>query len=158
MLLLQSTLYQTLREWANANGFRNILSGTNSDDLGDTDQDWTPQNSLVLLHPYAQNGITKAQVRALARHFGLPIADKPASPCLASRIAYGQEVTRERLRLIEGGEEIASSIGFSRCSRSSARRQFSSIGASRVRLVLTRRTLRSKQRFVSISWRQELTS
>jgi uncharacterized protein len=55
--------------------------------------------------PLAECGFTKSDVRALAAHWELPVWDKPASPCLSSRVAYGEEVTPERLAMIDGAEQ-----------------------------------------------------
>jgi uncharacterized protein len=62
--------------------------------------------------PLAECGITKQEVRALAAGWQLPVADKPATPCLSSRVAYGQEVTPERLAMIDRAEQYLRSLGF----------------------------------------------
>ncbi len=81
-----------------------ICNGANADDAGD----WRPGMRAAERHgvrsPLLELGLGKADVRALARWWDLPVWDKPASPCLASRIAYGVEVTAERLRRIERAE------------------------------------------------------
>jgi uncharacterized protein len=61
--------------------------------------------------PLAECGITKAEVRELAAGWGLPVWDKPATPCLSSRIAYGEEVTPQRLAMIDGAEQFLRSRG-----------------------------------------------
>lgn len=65
-----------------------------------------------VLRPLADCAVTKAQVRALARAWGLPVADKPAAPCLASRIPHGQAVTGEKLRQIDAAEDAVLAEGF----------------------------------------------
>ena len=62
--------------------------------------------------PLAECGFSKAELRRLAEHWGLPVADKPATPCLSSRIAYGQQVTPERLRMIDRAEQFLRERGF----------------------------------------------
>jgi uncharacterized protein len=62
--------------------------------------------------PLLETGFRKADVRAAAAHFGLKSAGKPASPCLASRIPYGTEITRESLGRIERAEELLRDLGF----------------------------------------------
>jgi uncharacterized protein len=62
--------------------------------------------------PLAEIGFTKADVRAAAAHLGLEAHDKPASPCLASRIPYGMEITRVNLSQVERGEELIRGLGF----------------------------------------------
>ncbi len=82
-----------------------IVTGTNADDL----HDYRPGLEAAAEHqvraPLAELGFGKSVVRGLAQFWSLPIAEKPASPCLASRIAYGVEVTRERLEMIEQAEQ-----------------------------------------------------
>ncbi len=89
-----------------------ILTGTNLDDLGD----WRPGLRAAQEHavrsPLAELGISKASVRQLAEAWHLPVADKPASPCLASRLAYGLSVTPQRLRMVEQAEEVLRNLGF----------------------------------------------
>ncbi len=63
-------------------------------------------------HPLAEAGLTKADVRALAKAYGLPNWDKPAAPCLATRIPYGQRVTLEKLRQLEAAERVVRDLGF----------------------------------------------
>src|SRR5437879_1417654 len=66
-------------------------------------------------HPLQEAGFTKADVRALARAWGLPTWDKPASPCLSSRLAPGVEVTRERTARVEAAEEYLHALGYREC-------------------------------------------
>ena len=62
--------------------------------------------------PLADCGFTKADVRELAEHWGLAVWDKPATPCLSSRVAYGEEVTPQRLRMIDRAEQLLRQRGF----------------------------------------------
>jgi len=62
--------------------------------------------------PLAELGFGKSDVRAAAAHYGLSSQDKPASPCLASRIPYGTEITTEALRMVEQAEDLVRSLGF----------------------------------------------
>jgi len=89
-----------------------LLSGTNADDLGDYRPGLQAAADYSVHAPLANLKINKSTVRELARFFGLAIAEKPASPCLASRIAYGQSVTSERLRNVEAAESFLASLGF----------------------------------------------
>lgn len=90
-----------------------VLSGANHDDLGDFRPGMEAARKYDVLSPFVDCKVTKADIRELARHFGLPNWDKPASPCLSSRIPYEQEVTAEKLRQIEAGEDILFQAGFS---------------------------------------------
>jgi uncharacterized protein len=90
-----------------------ILSGTNADDLCDYRPGIKAGTDAGVKTPLADLGIGKAEVRSLAAHFGLSNDNLPASPCLASRVAYGIEVTPERLSRIDKGESWLRERGFS---------------------------------------------
>lgn len=89
-----------------------ILSGTNHDDLGDFRPGLEAAAESGVQAPLAELGLGKKQVRQLARYWQLDVADKPASPCLASRIAYGVAVTPERLQRIEKAEQLLREMGW----------------------------------------------
>lgn len=108
----KETLYATLATLAE-DSRRTTVSGTNADDLGDYRPGIDAAGAAGVRAPLAELGITKRRVRALAAFFGLPNADLPASPCLASRVAYGVEVTPERLGMIEAAEGWLRDRGFS---------------------------------------------
>jgi uncharacterized protein len=88
------------------------MVGTNSDDLSDHRPGLRAAREQSVVAPLAEVGFTKDDVRALAATLGLPVAEKPASPCLASRFAYGVRVTEEGLARIDAAEEIVRSLGF----------------------------------------------
>ena len=88
-----------------------IINGANVDDLGDYRPGLTAAGEHHVRSPLAECGINKQEVRALARHWQLPVWDKPAAPCLSSRIAYGEEVTPERLEMIDQAEQYLRSVG-----------------------------------------------
>src|SRR5271163_3875121 len=92
--------------------FNNVAYGMNMDDLGDFRPGQKAAANHAVLAPLAEAGLTKADIRTLARHAGLRVWDKPASACLSSRIAYGLPVTRETLESIEKGEEALFAMGF----------------------------------------------
>ena len=92
-----------------------IVSGTNHDDLGDHRPGITAGKRRNVVAPLAELGIGKSRVRELARYFGLSNHELPASPCLASRIAYGVEVTSQRLAQIEHAEAWLRSRGITDC-------------------------------------------
>ncbi len=105
-------LYRELDLVARRIGADAVLDGTITDDLGD----WRPGRDAAseahVRSPLAELGFTKADVRAVAASFGITSQDKPASPCLASRIPYGMEITREILERVERGEALLRSLGF----------------------------------------------
>jgi len=89
-----------------------ILNGTNTDDLGDYRPGLKAANEFKVRSPLADCCLDKSAVRALAAHFELVCWDKPASPCLSSRVPYGERITVEKLRQIEAGEALLKSHGF----------------------------------------------
>jgi uncharacterized protein len=102
----KSTLYADLHALRDELGFEAIVNGTNVDDLGDYRPGLAAAEEYRVTSPLAECGFTKDDVRALARHWELPVWDKPAAPCLSSRLAYGLEVTAERLGRVERAEEF----------------------------------------------------
>lgn len=108
-------LYSRVRRELPALGVGVILSGANLDDLGDYRPGLAAAAEHRVRHPLQETGFTKSDVRALARHWGLAVWDKPASPCLASRIAPGLAVTPERTRRVEGAEAFLRELGFREC-------------------------------------------
>lgn len=89
-----------------------LLYGGNLDDTYDFRPGHAAAAEAGARAPMAEAGLTKADVRALSRLLGLPTADKPAQPCLSSRIPYGQAVTPAKLASVEAGEEFLRSMGF----------------------------------------------
>jgi pyridinium-3,5-biscarboxylic acid mononucleotide sulfurtransferase len=92
-----------------------ICSGANLDDAGDYRPGLTAAAEHRVRHPLQEAGFTKADVRAVALACRLPTWDKPASPCLSSRLAPGVEVTRERTARVEAAELYLRSLGFREC-------------------------------------------
>ena len=89
-----------------------VLVGTNLDDLGDYRPGSRAADEHMVRAPLVEAGLTKPEIRRLSAAMGLPTADKPASPCLASRFAYGVRVTSEGLRRVDRAEEFVRSLGF----------------------------------------------
>jgi uncharacterized protein len=92
-----------------------ICSGANLDDLGDYRPGLKAAAEHQVRHPLQETGFTKADVRALARAWGLPVWDKPASPCLSSRLAPGVAVTPERTNRVEAAESLLRQLGYREC-------------------------------------------
>jgi uncharacterized protein len=93
-------------------GFTRIAYGMNADDRGDYRPGQRAAEEHEILAPLAEAGLTKAEVRALAKAAGYTLWDRPAAPCLSSRVEYGRTVTRELLAQIEQGEESLRQLGF----------------------------------------------
>jgi uncharacterized protein len=105
-------LYTTLTELADHRGFRVVVDGSNADDRGDYRPGRQAAREFGVRSPLDEVELTKQEIRELSRRAGLPTWDEPASACLSSRIPYQSEVTVEKLRLIEGAEQILRGMGF----------------------------------------------
>lgn len=107
----KTELYAQLREFVAAWPGAVIVNGANADDQGDYRPGMTAATEHGVRSPLLECGIAKDEVRQLAQAWELPIWDKPAGPCLASRVAYGEEVTPERLRAIDAAEQALRALG-----------------------------------------------
>jgi pyridinium-3,5-biscarboxylic acid mononucleotide sulfurtransferase len=107
----KTELYTRLTELAPQLGVSVLLNGANVDDLGEYRPGMQAASEFRVLSPLADCGLNKADVRTLARHWNLPCAEKPATPCLSSRIAYGEQVTPERLARIDRAESFLRELG-----------------------------------------------
>jgi len=108
----KSELYDTIVPLARERGIDFILDGSTVDDLGDYRPGRAAASERGVRSPLIEAGLCKREVRELSRRAGLPTWDKPASPCLSSRIAYGTTVTIQRLTTVDRGEEIMRELGF----------------------------------------------
>ena len=108
----KNELYGKLAPLARDRGIGFVVDGSTTDDLGD----YRPGRAAATDHgvrsPLIEVELSKNEVRELSRRAGLPTWDKPASPCLSSRIAYGTTVTIQRLTTVDKGEEIMRQLGF----------------------------------------------
>jgi uncharacterized protein len=111
----KSELYDRIDDLLPELGAAFICSGANLDDQGDYRPGLKAAAEHAVRHPLQEAGFTKADVRALARAWGLPTWDKPASPCLSSRLAPGVQVTPERTARVEAAEEYLRSLGYRDC-------------------------------------------
>lgn len=102
----KTELYEQLAPLAEKFGVSVVLNGANADDTGDYRPGMQAADEHSVLSPLLACDIDKQGVRQLAADWNLPVADKPAAPCLASRIAYGEEVTTERLQMIDRAEQF----------------------------------------------------
>ncbi len=111
----KSELYSKIETLLPEIGVDFVCSGANLDDLGDYRPGLQAATEHSVRHPLQEAGFTKADVRALAKHWELPTWDKPASPCLSSRVAPGVEVTHERTSRIEAAEALLKLLGYREC-------------------------------------------
>ena len=100
----KDALYRRMRPLLAERGLAAIVSGTNADDHGDYRPGLLAAKEHAVREPCAEAGLTKQDIRALSAEMGLPTFDKPASPCLASRVPYGEGITPEKLGMIDRAE------------------------------------------------------
>lgn len=105
-------LFTVMEEFRAQRGFDSIAYGVNLDDQGDFRPGQQAAEQHRVAAPLRDAGLTKFEIRELARTASLRIWDKPASACLSSRIEYGREVTREALLVVEQGEDAIRALGF----------------------------------------------
>ena len=108
----KAELFDRLDRMARERGFAAIAYGENADDARQVRPGLRAAQEFAVVAPLKEAGLTKAEIRALSRDFGLPTADAPAQPCLSSRIPHGTPVSVEALGMIEKGEAFVRSLGF----------------------------------------------
>jgi uncharacterized protein len=105
-------LFEQLVPLARAEGFAVVVYGENASDVGDFRPGAQAAAEFQIKAPLKEVGLTKPEIRQLSARLGLPTADKPQMACLSSRIPYGEEVTEEKLRMIEAAEAFLRDAGF----------------------------------------------
>lgn len=105
-------LFRVMQQAGSPLGFSTVAYGMNADDVGEFRPGQRAAAEHRVLAPLAEAGLTKLEIRELARSAGLQVWDKPASACLSSRIAYGLPVTRETLERVEKAEDALFAMGF----------------------------------------------
>jgi len=108
----KSHLYKILNSIAEERGYDNVVCGSNLDDFDDFRPGNRAGKKFNIKCPLAEAKLTKADIRNLSRRLNLSTADIPASPCLASRISYGMEITEQKLKQVEEAEEFLKTLGF----------------------------------------------
>ena len=108
----KAELIDKLREVAQKEGLQHILLGLNFDDLGDFRPGTKAAREKGARSPLQEAGLTKAEIRILSKHVGLPTWNKPAFACLSSRFPYGEDITRKKLTQVDLAEEFLRSLGF----------------------------------------------
>jgi pyridinium-3,5-biscarboxylic acid mononucleotide sulfurtransferase len=108
----KTELFESMRKLATELGFEQIAYGMNADDRRDYRPGQRAAEQHEVLAPLAEAGLTKLEIRTLAKQAGYTLWDRPAAPCLSSRVEYGRQVTREVLEQVERGEESLRQLGF----------------------------------------------
>ena len=111
----KSALYDKMDEILADHGLSVAVNGTNVDDLGDHRPGLGAAKEHGVRSPCVEAGLGKAEIRALSAEMGLPTSGKPASPCLSSRVPYGDDITPEKLRMIERAENFLHDLGIREC-------------------------------------------
>ena len=101
-----------LRQRAEERGLASIAEGVNVSDTSEYRPGLAASTEEGIIHPFIESGITKQEIREIAREYGLSVWQKPSAACLSSRIPYGEEITRDKLRIIEEAEAFLADQGF----------------------------------------------
>ncbi|MCH2222270.1 MAG: ATP-dependent sacrificial sulfur transferase LarE, partial [Dechloromonas sp.] len=107
----KTELYSQLRQLGDRLGYEVLLNGANLDDQGDFRPGMQAAEQNDVRSPLIECGINKREVRRIAQHWNLEVWDKPATPCLSSRVVYGLEITPERLARIDAAEQVLRDLG-----------------------------------------------
>ena len=105
-------IFKKILSLAAENNLAHVVEGSNVDDLGDFRPGLRALKELEIKSPLRAAELTKAEIRALSRELSLPTFDKPSYACLASRFVYGEEITPEKLKMVEEAEEFLRGLGF----------------------------------------------
>ncbi len=108
-------LFKTLVHLARVQGIENVLDGTNYDDTLEYRPGLKALEELKVKSPFKDLAITKEEIRKSAKEMGIVVHKKPSSPCFATRLPYGSEITKEKIETIQKGEEILKNHGFLVC-------------------------------------------
>ena len=108
----KTELFVQVEQLAERLGVAVVADGSNRDDLGEYRPGMKAARERKVKSPLAECGLTKPEIRRLAEYWELPTWDKPATPCLSSRIAYGEQVTPERLAMVDRAERFLRGLGF----------------------------------------------
>jgi pyridinium-3,5-biscarboxylic acid mononucleotide sulfurtransferase len=109
--LCKSELFTKIKAIAKEQGLQSVIEGANADDTGDYRPGMKAIHELGVISPLKEVGLAKDEIRALSQKMGLPTWDKPAMACLASRFPYGEEITPEKLRMVDEAEQYLLDMG-----------------------------------------------
>ncbi len=110
--ICKRAIFGSICALARARGLRAVVEGSNLDDAGDYRPGMRALRELGVGSPLREAGLSKAEIRALSKEFGLPAWNKPSTACLSSRFVYGETITEEKLRRVERAEQYLHDQGF----------------------------------------------
>jgi uncharacterized protein len=110
--ICKKSIFLAIMQTADEHGINNIAEGTNADDSYDYRPGAKAIAELGIASPLKDAGLTKAEIREISKALELPTWDKPATPCLATRIPTGETITLKKLRMIEQSEQLLADLGF----------------------------------------------
>lgn len=110
--LCKKDLFTKMIQVANEQGFDTVAEASNMDDLGDYRPGMRAIKELSVMSPLREVGLTKAEIRELSQKLLLPTWKKPSYACLASRFVYGEQITKEKLSMVEKAEQLLMDMGF----------------------------------------------
>jgi uncharacterized protein len=105
-------LFSKIREVADQNNLKEVLDGSNFDDLGDYRPGMEAAKELKVISPLKELGFTKNDIRVLSKEMNIPTWNKPSFACLSSRFPYGHEITEPKLKMVEKAEQYLLDLGF----------------------------------------------
>ena len=109
--LCKRAVFSLLKDASSQHGMAHVVDGSNVDDMGDYRPGMRALAELGVQSPLKMCGFAKSDVRALARELGLPVWNMPSAACLASRFAYGETITAQKLTRVEAAEEFLRTLG-----------------------------------------------
>lgn len=110
--ICKHTIFENIIKIASGEGIDIVAEGSNLDDNGDYRPGLQAIAELGIKSPLRSAGFTKEDIRALSKHLGLPIWEKPSFACLASRFVYGETITKEKLEMVDKAEQLLFELGF----------------------------------------------
>ena len=110
--LCKKELFSRVLKLAEEQGIDWVAEGSNMDDLGDYRPGLVAIRELGIRSPFREQGLDKADIRAISKELGLPTWKKPSFACLASRFVYGEMITESKLRMVDEAEQLIRDLGF----------------------------------------------
>ena len=107
----KQALFSKMKTLAEEQGIHTVVEGSNMDDLGDYRPGLEATKELAVKSPLREAGFTKEEIRSCSKEMDLPTWDKPSFACLASRVPYGEQITQEKLKMVERAEDVLSEVG-----------------------------------------------